>query len=785
MKNSICTLIFPQLLARTANAQAIGQMVACPEQLGGQVQACQAEGCGNNNATGTGRCSETAVDGSNCLCDSAITSPPQRLITTVTATATESGQVPTGTYALATLPAYSNLRDTVTTSVTFQPIASGSPESVVPVVVFAGGVAWYLAGLTGGEAAIFNPPNEVAGHPNDDACTGERLACKDCGGQLGFCTTIKAGCACEQGERLCPTQKPSCEAPDCVEDKGKCTLGTLKDCVCEASCPTQDKKPDCRHETCKGNEQNKCTEEHKGCECEVVCTEDLPFCSTCGGEEYDKSNCKGGTPCCKESQGDSGCGCYLEENPLLLGLQHQINSEEVGKWYQKLQPQEQPICQERNDAVSELLAPQHERDGSPSVESAAKEFCSRIDGKIVTEGGQPEYQFNTHLFSTFWLSASFRNNAPSPQKCSKEAKVTKDDCMNGFNTAITRCEPYQKVTHGAAIPRGCVFYNVTLNGESNEHSPPWAPPQSKPTCGSNITDITNVFFKNLYPSFCKQITQDDKPLRKTLTNADLQPISRKRTPPPSSKSFQNYWFEFSYGGGSEGCSKSCEQAFAEMNSNCGREGTTMKDRGEFDPGCGKYSYKIGIPHPEFPPVCKPSDGPDENYAGTICVPYCRKTQTGHPKAGFQAAIHEFCYNGGDMAGRNGRGGSAIKRYLFDTTTINPDTKLPQLCDSHSKDVKCHAGGNWGEDVGFEITVLPAWQGPECRPGKYEHPLPKGETCVRYLDKIIDGCLKGNKDDIGGSWVENTVDGCWQWWIYGQAIPEKPKGRNPKRNELEG
>jgi hypothetical protein len=135
-------------------------------------------------------------------------------------------------------------------------------------VIFAGGVAWYLAGVVGGEAAILTTPNEAGGHPDDAQCPNPKSKCSECGGVNGICVLSNGGCTCEDSEATCPQEKPDCDA-----------------------------------ETCQGSENNQCTVENKGCDCERTrpsCpdpTEAL-FCSQCGGEDSDMSKCSDGAPCC-------------------------------------------------------------------------------------------------------------------------------------------------------------------------------------------------------------------------------------------------------------------------------------------------------------------------------------------------------------------------------------------------------------------------------------------------------------------------------------------------------
>jgi hypothetical protein len=198
-----------------------------------------------------------------------VTAPLETAIVTA-APSGASGTV-TGTYALATLTAFSNLRQSITTTVTVSPTQPGEPAATAAVVIFAGGVAWYLAGVVGGEAAVLSgPPNEAGGHPDDTSCPNPKSKCKDCGGNNGVCVSPNGGCACDNMEETCPEEKPKCSA-----------------------------------DTCKGDKDNKCTVENKGCDCEAAATcpdekDQILTCDKCGGAEPDIQKCTdGNAPCCK------------------------------------------------------------------------------------------------------------------------------------------------------------------------------------------------------------------------------------------------------------------------------------------------------------------------------------------------------------------------------------------------------------------------------------------------------------------------------------------------------
>lgn len=66
--------------------------------------------------------------------------------TLTTVTASQSDKTATGTYALETITSLTNLRQSMTTTVTTSPTSSGSAVETAVAVVLAGGVIWILAG---------------------------------------------------------------------------------------------------------------------------------------------------------------------------------------------------------------------------------------------------------------------------------------------------------------------------------------------------------------------------------------------------------------------------------------------------------------------------------------------------------------------------------------------------------------------------------------------------------------------------------------------------------------
>lgn len=114
--------------------------VACPENIGGQAQSCGSSFCGGEDETSKGQC-KTLVNGARCSCNPAESLPPP---VPDLATVTASGA--TGTYMMATMTEYKDLRQAITATITTAPTKTGEPGDEIAVVIFAGDVAWYLAG---------------------------------------------------------------------------------------------------------------------------------------------------------------------------------------------------------------------------------------------------------------------------------------------------------------------------------------------------------------------------------------------------------------------------------------------------------------------------------------------------------------------------------------------------------------------------------------------------------------------------------------------------------------
>jgi hypothetical protein len=148
-------------------------------------------------------------------------------LTTSVVTATASGQTAVGTFALQTVPAWAALRESQTVTISETPTATGDAGGAVKtaaVVVFAGGVAWFLASYAG-EVGILQAPKDVgASHKDDGSCPEPRKLCDDlqCLGisELNMClVSPNMGCACI--DKSCPYQKLKCSNTDCQGSNGK------------------------------------------------------------------------------------------------------------------------------------------------------------------------------------------------------------------------------------------------------------------------------------------------------------------------------------------------------------------------------------------------------------------------------------------------------------------------------------------------------------------------------------------------------------------------------------
>jgi hypothetical protein len=219
---------------------------------------------------------------------------------------------------------------------------------------------------------------------------------------------------------------------------------------------------------------------------------------------------------------------------------------------------------------------------------------------------------------------------------------------------------------------------------------------------------------------------------------------------------------------------SCDDAFKEIRSVCTSQSTLMY-KGSLDAGCGTYSYSIEDPPPPKVATCRPLEAP-EVFGPTKDCDNCRKPYAGYPKSAYQAAAHQFCYGGYDFTAKPDDEWSASNYFWFDTTTTDPDTDLPTYCMGSAKGESwqwspasrknCKADKGLGSsDSKIELMVVPSKDQDQCKSLR-DHKLPKDSDCTKLFDKVAEECITGENDASGGYLLENSEDGCWEWWIWG-------------------
>jgi hypothetical protein len=199
----------------------------------------------------------------------------------------------------------------------------------------------------------------------------------------------------------------------------------------------------------------------------------------------------------------------------------------------------------------------------------------------------------------------------------------------------------------------------------------------------------------------------------------------------------------------------------------------MKWNGKFDVGCGKYSYYIEQPPPKQPTTCKPRGSSKEDMRSIRRDPW-----TGYPRTTFQAASYQYCNGGWDWTAKPDNQWSTDNCFWFDSATISPKINLPKYCMGAAignelqwspTPVNRKSPGMWGGNVKLNLNIQPAADQTGCKPFE-DHKIPKGSDCTKIFDGVADDCIKGAKNDgPGGYYLENSDDGCWEWWIYGLGM----------------
>ncbi|KAA8571009.1 hypothetical protein EYC84_000377 [Monilinia fructicola] len=220
----------------------------CPEVLGAPPMACNSSRCGGADPNNNGTCYYEQGDGPKCQCTTGSNSTSTPTLTTITTTQVgqSSGQslpqTVTATFALESIPLYSDLRQnftsTIVTNITSTIVTtltttisntisvgmSATYETSVETgvaIILAGGVFWSLFGYVGDAAIIatMDPPVDAPNHPDDTTCPEPKQACSspNCAGILEMCSNINDpthGCACDENS-TCEETEIDCGDPAC------------------------------------------------------------------------------------------------------------------------------------------------------------------------------------------------------------------------------------------------------------------------------------------------------------------------------------------------------------------------------------------------------------------------------------------------------------------------------------------------------------------------------------------------------------------------------------------
>jgi hypothetical protein len=126
-------------------------------------------------------------------------------------------------------------------------------------------------------------------------------------------------------------------------------------------------------------------------------------------------------------------------------------------------------CRDLNGHFS---APKYHTDGTPSVETAIKDWCTANDQTYLNSASDERYgrydivQLGVPKRSSFWP----RVNLADP---TKKGVVVKEQCMSAFTDGLKQCDPNSARTHGFTAVVGTANYSLDLSGLTTEGNPPW------------------------------------------------------------------------------------------------------------------------------------------------------------------------------------------------------------------------------------------------------------------------------------------------------------------------
>ncbi|KAG8530662.1 uncharacterized protein KY384_004017 [Bacidia gigantensis] len=454
----------------------------------------------------------------------------------------------TGTYELATLSEYSNLRQHMTITTTQSATTSGNNGlETVAAVVLAGGVAWFLADFSGAAAAAaaLKPPDSAENHEDDKQCPDPEHKCSECDGKLDICTSGKdSGCACKPAD--CPADEaddqPKCSDPACNGKDDKCTTGDHTDCNCKKDeCPADghDDQPKCSDDTCKD------------------LLKDPLFCTDCGGYD-DQGKCKGvGFLDPAQNNKYKSCDCLREPD----------FSKHSG-------PSKRPDAQKHFEALKRLI-----RKGAKSTDpkpSDSPEPGSKPDGTTPTcdendvsnidnmsWGKKPMYQSfcdtinggdpKAHVAMIVDIEG---NKIPNKKRALFERTPPSDpgqwndytfsliwtggdgscdsDCGNFMgsmsgNTCGHLSAEQNKMANKIAVDTGCGKYTMGINAPPGTVNPHGTNPDPSPTCYTKDKGYTTFNVgkaSEAIDKFC-QILHDQKSKISGLARENSQTFARR------------------------------------------------------------------------------------------------------------------------------------------------------------------------------------------------------------------------------------------------------------------
>lgn len=342
-----------------------------------------------------------------------------------------------------------------------------------------------------------------------------------------------------------------------------------------------------------------------GCACDdsqASCPEgaDTPFCNDCGGcdgcSAFENGKCKGVSllprlrhwkylslyhQISNQNNKYKDCDCISGSESLVplpggdpsTGQQYAADFAGLPQLTFQSFDEYEATCQN-----SGLGAPQHDGDGSPSVDSSIKDWCSSVDGQTVTKspgGIDTAFKMFQIGYYSYWLSANNWYAAPDANHCGDTSKISKDECSQVLTQAMDACDPNSGTSHGGSFPGQCIQYNVTLDTSTDPNSPPWRPltQANRPQCDMELlSGVQYNFFEGIYPQYCSAFDPSkSKEFHKDLTNKDFKPPSKRwispRTPPASGNQYDGFIFTLEWAAATDGntnCLKNCVGAFSSL-----------------------------------------------------------------------------------------------------------------------------------------------------------------------------------------------------------------------------